>query len=136
MGHADERPKQIEWVEISAYIAALDRALYQRVNRSLDQTAGTFIQLRGASHHRIQRRGDDLLGRDVVDEQQHPGSQRFKRGHGLGEIALCCRQFLHLSPVDRLDECISRGKVAIQSSGSDARLSWRCHPGWRSRQSA
>jgi hypothetical protein len=74
---ADERPKRIERVEIASYITALGGALYQRVDRSLDLTAGTFIQLRGASNQRIHRRGDDLLGRNVVNEQQPAGSQRF-----------------------------------------------------------
>ena len=87
MGDADQRPKQVEGVEISSYIAALDCALYQRIKRSLDLTAGTFIQLRGASNQGIQRRGDDLLGRNVIDEQQHPGSQRFQGGHGRSEVA-------------------------------------------------
>jgi hypothetical protein len=30
MGNADQRPKHVEGVEISSYIAALDCALYQR----------------------------------------------------------------------------------------------------------
>ena len=109
--------------QIASYVTALDCALCQRVNRSPDLTAGTFIQLRGASNQRIQCRGDNLLFRDVVDEQPHPGSQRFQRGHDLSEVGRCCRQLLHLSLVDRLDECISCGKVAIQRSGSDARPS-------------
>jgi len=91
MGNAYERPKRIERVEIASYITALDGALCQRVDRSLDLTAGAFLQLRGASNQRIQRRGDDLLGRNVVDEQQHPGSQRFQGWHGLSEIACCGR---------------------------------------------
>ena len=43
MGDAAEHPKQIEWVETASYITALDCALCQRVNRSPDLTAGTFI---------------------------------------------------------------------------------------------
>jgi ribosomal protein L20 len=57
--------------------------------RSSDLTARTIIEIQRASNQRIQRRGDDLLGRNVVDEQQHLGSQHFQRGHGLGEVARC-----------------------------------------------
>jgi hypothetical protein len=41
MGNADQRPKQIEGVEISSYIATLDCAFGQRINRRLDQAAET-----------------------------------------------------------------------------------------------
>jgi hypothetical protein len=122
VGHADERPKQIEWVEIASYITGLDGVLCQRVNRSLDLTAGTFIQLRGASNQRVQRRSDDLLGRNVVNEQQHPGSQRFQRWHGLSEVECRGRELFHLRPIDRLQKRIARRKVAIQSARSDAGL--------------
>ena len=39
MGDADERAEQIEWLQISTNVAALDGALHQRINRSLDLTA-------------------------------------------------------------------------------------------------
>ena len=43
MGDTDQRSKQVEGVEISANVAALDRAFYQRINRSMDQPARTLI---------------------------------------------------------------------------------------------
>ena len=45
MGDADEGSKQIEWVEVSTYVAAPNCGLYQRINRSPDLSARTFIQL-------------------------------------------------------------------------------------------
>jgi len=39
VGDADQCPKQIEWFQISTNVAALDCALHQRINRSLDLTA-------------------------------------------------------------------------------------------------
>jgi ABC-type uncharacterized transport system auxiliary subunit len=36
MGHTDQRTKQVEGNKIPPYIAALDRAFHQRVNRALD----------------------------------------------------------------------------------------------------
>ena len=39
MGDADQCAEQIEWLQISAKVAALDGALYQRINRSLNLSA-------------------------------------------------------------------------------------------------
>src|SRR5580658_6036753 len=119
MGDADQCAEQIEWLQISTNVAALDGALHQRINRSLDLTARTFIQLRRATDERVQCRRDDLLGCDVIHEQEHPGSQRFNRRHGVGEFPLRCRYLIYFGPIDRFDQCVSRRKVAIQSSCSD-----------------
>ena len=136
MGDADQRPKQIEWVEISTYVAALDRALYQRINRSLDLAAGTFIQFRGGlQNDRIQCRGDDPLCCNVVNQQEHLGSQRFNRRHGLSESAFRCRQFLDFGPVDRLNQCMPSRKVAIEFR-VQLQPAWQYDPGSRSRQGA
>ncbi len=45
MGDANKRAQQIEWVEISTYIAALDCALDQCIDCTPDVTAGRFIEL-------------------------------------------------------------------------------------------
>jgi len=52
--------------------------------------SGKLYAVSKGSDERIQRRGDDLLRCDVVNEQQHPASQRFNRGHGLSELPLRC----------------------------------------------
>src|SRR5258706_7018308 len=39
VGDADKGAEQIEWLQISTNVAALDCALHQRINRSLDLTA-------------------------------------------------------------------------------------------------
>ncbi len=122
MRDADQRPQQIEWIDIPPHVAAFDRALHQRIHRSLDLPPRAFIESRWASDKRIQRGGDDLLCRDVIDEQQHPRSQGFNRRHGPGESAFRFRQLLHLAPVHRLDQRVTGGKVPIQRSGSHPRL--------------
>src|SRR5262249_12261919 len=86
------------------------------MNRSLDLGAGSFIYLRGTADQRIQRRGDDLFGRDVVNEEQHPGPQRTDRGKFLGNPPLCSSYFFYLGPIDRLEKRIARRKMAVQSS--------------------
>ncbi len=123
MGDTDQRPKQVEGFEIPADVAAYDRALHQRIDGSLDQPARTLIELRGAPDDTIQCGGNDLLCRDVVDEQQHPGSQCFNRGHCFSELACRRSQLFHFTPINRFDQGIAGGKVTIQSSGSHSRLS-------------
>jgi len=69
----DERPKQIEWVEIAFVYHAPDGALWGPERQSLLDPfadAGAFIQLRGASNN-DQRRGDDLLGPRLVTKEQN-----------------------------------------------------------------
>ena len=122
MGHPDQRSKQVEGYEIVAYVAALDGALHQRINRSLNQTARTLEELRRTAYQAIQRRSNDLLRRNVVNEQQHPGSQCLNRGHRLGKFAFCRGQLFHFTPIDRFDQGVSRGKVTIQSARAHFRL--------------
>jgi hypothetical protein len=43
MGDTDQRSKQVEGVEISTDVAALDRTFYQRINCSMDPPARTLI---------------------------------------------------------------------------------------------
>ena len=45
MGDADERAQKVECVDLFANVAALDGALYQCINRSLNLSRGTFEQL-------------------------------------------------------------------------------------------
>lgn len=122
MGHPDQRSKQVEGYEIVAYVAALDGALHQRINRALDQTARALEELRRASDETIQCGGYDLLRRNVVNEQQHPGSQCLNRRHCLGELTLRRSQLFHFTPIDRFDQGVSGGKVTVQSSGSNSCL--------------
>ena len=122
MGHPDQRSKQVEGYEIVAYVAALDGALHQRINRALDQTARALEELRRASDETIQCGGYDLLRRNVVNEQQHPGSQCLNRRHCLGELTLRRSQLFHFTPIDRFDQGVSRGKVTIQSARAHFRL--------------
>ncbi len=82
-------------------------------------SSNTFFRI---SYQRIQNRGDDLLCRDVVNEQEHPGAQGFNGGQCIGELPLGSRQFLDLCPINRFQKLFSRGEVAIQGPRSDARL--------------
>jgi len=122
MGHPNQRSKQVEGDKIGSYVSALDGALHQRINRSLDLAARALEELRRASDETIQCGGYDLLRRNVVNEQQHPGSQCLNRRHCLGELALRRSQLFHFTPIDRFDQGVSGGKVTVQGSRAHFRL--------------
>ena len=122
MRDADQRPKQIECIQISSQIAAPLRALHQLIDRALDQAARTFIEPGRASDHAIESRRNNVLCSDVIDQQQHPGSKGFDRGHRLGEAARRGGQFLHLVPVNTFDQRIPRREMAIKGTSANARL--------------
>jgi len=65
---------------------------------------------------------NDVLSRNVFDQQQHPGSKRFERRHGLGEMGRGRREFLHFVPVNTFDQLVARWKMTIQGTCSYARL--------------
>jgi len=74
------------------------------------------------SSNGIESGRNDVLCRNVVDEQQHPGSKRFDWGHRLCEAARRRREFLHFVAVNAFDQLIARWEMAIEGTGSNARL--------------
>ena len=116
--YPDQGAKQVEGLQIFAYVATFDRAFYQRADSSLNLRARTLIQLGGTADNRMQSWANDLFRRNVVDEQQHPGAQCFNGRQACREPILGCGQFFHLAPIDRFNQRIACRKVAIQSSRS------------------
>ena len=56
----------------------------------------------------------------MVDEEQHPGAERFKRRHGGGEALFGCGKFFDFAAVDGFDEVVASWKVAIEGGVADA----------------
>jgi len=110
---ANQRPKQVGSFQISSQIAALLRALYQLIHRSLDQAAGTFIEPRRATVDAIESGRNDVFRCDVIHEQQHPRLQGFDWGHRLGEPAGGRSEFLYLVPINLFDQGVPRWEMAI-----------------------
>jgi len=71
------------------------------------------MKLGRASGDGIESGRNDVLCRNVIDQQQHPSSKRFERSHGLGEADRGCRKFLHFIPVNTFDQVVPRREVAI-----------------------
>src|ERR1700741_4836795 len=65
---ADEGLPEIDWVEVPTYVAAFDTALYESTNYFMDWRVGSFNHLRVAPDRCIQRRRNNLLRRDVINE--------------------------------------------------------------------
>src|SRR4029077_6093855 len=61
VGDANQRAKQVEWLEVFAYVAAVHGSLHKRINRSPNLKAGRIVQPRRTADDAIQRRCDDLL---------------------------------------------------------------------------
>src|ERR1700680_4303186 len=75
-----------------------------------------------ASGNGIESGRNDVLCRNVIDQQEHPGSKRFERGHGLSETVRGRREFLHFVPVNTFDQLIARRKMGIEGTCSNTRL--------------
>ena len=90
----------------------------------------------GAAGDGIHGGDDELFAGDVVDEEKHPGAERFKRRHRGGEALFGCSKFFDFAAIDGFDEVVARWKVAIEGGVADAGLGARCHPGSRRRRRA
>src|SRR5580658_950756 len=70
IGDAYDSPKEIDRVEVLAYVAALDRPLHEGAQRFMNLGVRRFEYLLWVADQRIQHRGDDMLRLHSVDEQQ------------------------------------------------------------------
>ena len=61
VGDANQRAKQVEWLEVFAYVAALHSSLHECIDRSPNLNAGRIVQPRRTAADAIQGRCDDLL---------------------------------------------------------------------------
>src|SRR5580700_9381962 len=62
VGDADQRPQQVDRIEVLADIAALNRALHQCANRFPDPGVGSLEYFLWIAQQRVECRGDELLG--------------------------------------------------------------------------
>ena len=62
-----------------------------------------------------------MLGGDVVHEQQQPFTQRRHRRMPLREAVGGCNKLLGLVAVDRRDQRVAGGEMAVESPGPDTR---------------
>lgn len=122
MRDADQRPKQVVCIQISSQIATPFRPLHQPADRTLDQAARTLMKSGRTSGNGIESGRNDVICRNVIHQQEHPGSQRFNRGHGFGKAASGRREFLNFVPVNTFDQFVPRREVAVQGTRSNTRL--------------
>jgi hypothetical protein len=80
MGGSDECSKQVGGLKILANIAAPFRTPHQVIDRSLDQAARILIEPGRASDDAVESGSNDVLGCDVIDEEQHPGPRASSGG--------------------------------------------------------
>ncbi|GAA3164718.1 hypothetical protein GCM10020001_106990 [Nonomuraea salmonea] len=63
-----------------------------------------------------------MFGGDVVEEQAGPGAQRGQGRVGVEQAGHGVAQLGDLVAVDRLDEGLAGGEVAVEGGGADAGL--------------
>src|SRR5580700_3352773 len=119
---ADKRAKEVEGLEILAYLAAFDSALYQRLDGSPDLRARRFVQPRWTTDNAIESRRNNMLGGDVVDEKHHPRPQRRHGRQFCGQFPLCRRELIHLGVIHGLNERAAGWEMPVQGSRPHAGL--------------
>jgi hypothetical protein len=82
---ADEGPNEVIGVCVRAEIAAGDGASHGGYEGGMDERTGAFEEARGTAGDGIHGWDDKALCGDMVDEEKHPGAERFKRRHRGGE---------------------------------------------------
>ena len=120
MGEAGERAQHVGVIGVRANFASSSSALHHSRHRVGDPSARGCVELRRAADHRLEGRRDDFLGRDIVDEQPHPGMQRLARRQCLGEAIRRIGQLLDLPAIDRFDDRVASWKVPVESADPDA----------------
>lgn len=122
MGDSDQGAQQVEGIDVAANVTVFDGALYQRCMRCLHLAAGTLKQLGRISRKRAQHGSDELLGRNEVNEPEHPRAQRLDRGQSRRELPSRGDELIHFTAIYRLDQGIPGGEVTIECSRPYARL--------------
>jgi hypothetical protein len=91
---ANERADEVVRIGVCAEIAAIDGAFDRRDEGSVNETTRAFDQSHRAARDGVHGRDDERFGGHMVDEEKHPGAERFKRWQGGGEALFgCCKLF-------------------------------------------
>jgi hypothetical protein len=122
VGDADEGAEEVEGVHVIAEYAGFDRPFHEGSHGFVDGGVGGLDYFGVASGGRIEGGGDDFLGGDVVDEEEHPGAEGFERREGFGEFLFRSGEFFDLGAIDGFEEVLAGGEVAVESAGADAGL--------------
>ena len=122
MEDANEGADKVVGVGVGPEIAAGDSAIDAGYEGGVDERARAFDEAHGAAGDGVHRRNDEPLAGHVVDKEQHPGAEGFERRHGRGEALLGGGEFFNFAAVDRFDEGVAAGEVAVQRARADGRL--------------
>jgi nucleoside-diphosphate-sugar epimerase len=110
---ADERADEVVRISVFAQFAAGDGAFDRRDEGSLNETARAFDQSQRAARDGIHGRDDERFGGHMVDEEKHPGAERFNRWQGGGETLLGTSELFNFAAVDGFDEGVTRAEKGV-----------------------
>ena len=114
-----ERAQQVERIKVQTNVAARDRAIDQLRNCLLHLCRRGRVQIGRPADNRIEHLVHPVLGGDVVHEQQQPFTERRHRRMRLRETVGGCNKLLGLVAVDRRDQRVAGGVMAVESPGPD-----------------
>ena len=115
-----ERTQQIRRIKVQTNIAARDRTFDQLCNCMFHLCRGRRVQIGRAADNRIEHLIHPVFGGDVVREQQQPFTERRQRRMRLREAVGGCDKLLGLVAVDRGDQRLAGGEMAVESPGPDS----------------
>ena len=117
MKDADEGAHEVIRVSGFAEITAFDGALHEPTEGAVDDAACAFNEARRAPGNGVHGGHDEELRSDVVNEQEHPGTESFERGQFERVGFSSGDEFFYLGAEDGFDQSFSRGKVAVEGAG-------------------
>ena len=96
-----------------ARLTEVTKAVWMRLARAFDQA-------HRAAGDGVHGGNDELFGGHMVDEEKHPGAERFEWRHGGSEALFGGGKFFDFAAVDGFDEGVTSWEVAIERGVADA----------------
>src|SRR5580698_995453 len=119
---AHEGADEVVGFGVGAEIAAGDGAPHGGDEGGVNERAGAFDEAHGTARDGVHCGDDKPFFRHVIDEEQHPGTERFEGRQSVGEALFCSGKLLDFVAVDRFDERVAGREVAIERAWADAGL--------------
>ena len=114
-----ERAQQVERIKVQTNVAARDRAIDKLRHCLFHLCRRRRVQIGRPANNRIEHLVHPVLGGDVVHEQQQPFTERHHRRMRLREAGGGYDKLLGLVAVDRRDQRVAGGEMAVESPGPD-----------------
>ena len=117
---ADEGTNEVVGVCVRAEITAGDGATNGGYEGGVDERTGAFEEACGTAGDGIHCWDDEALCSHMVNEEKHPGAERFERRHGSGKALFGRRELFDFAAVNGSDKVIASWEVTIEGGVANA----------------